>query len=149
MIMIHTERKHSRKRDAILRVIQSTTAHPSARQVYDVLKPSIPDLSLGTVYRNINLFQGEGAVVSLGVVDGEERFDGCVAPHPHVVCCRCGRVADLPCPGGEGRETGQIEGPEASRVGTNNREDTEGFVIDYRKTVYYGLCPDCAGERGF
>jgi Fur family peroxide stress response transcriptional regulator len=103
-----------------------------------VLKPSIPDLSLGTVYRNINLFREEGAVVSVGVVEGEERFDGRVSPHPHVVCCRCGRVADLPCPGGEEGQGGPAE---------DSREEAGGFVIDYRKTVYYGLCPDCAGEK--
>jgi Fur family peroxide stress response transcriptional regulator len=141
MFMTYTKRKHSKKRDAILRVIQSATAHPSARQVYDALKPSIPNLSLGTVYRNINLFREEGAVISVGVVGGEERFDGRAAPHPHAICCRCGRVRDLPCPGGEAGETGGAE--EAG-----SREGAGGFVIDYRKTVYYGLCPDCAGEKG-
>jgi Fur family peroxide stress response transcriptional regulator len=122
------ERKHSKKRDAILRTIRSTASHPGAQWVYDQLKPSIPGLSLGTVYRNINLFREEGSIISVGVVEGEERFDGRVSPHPHLVCCHCGRVADL-----EGVEDGT--GPEP-RAG--------GFVIDYRKTVYYGLCGDCA-----
>jgi Fur family peroxide stress response transcriptional regulator len=120
------ERKHSKKRDAILKTIRSTASHPGAQWVYDQLKPSIPDLSLGTVYRNINLFLEEGSVISVGVVEGEERFDGRVSPHPHLVCCRCGSVADLECPEG---------GPEPG---------AGGFVIDYRKTVYYGLCGDCA-----
>jgi Fur family peroxide stress response transcriptional regulator len=137
------ERKHSRKRDAILRVIRSTTAHPSAGWIYGVLKPSIPDLSLGTVYRNINLFREEGEVVSVVVVDGEERFDGRAAPHPHLVCCRCGRVEDLPCPGETGGENGQ------TGTTADQREAAGGFAIDYRKTVYYGLCPDCLrAEKG-
>ncbi|MDR1950380.1 MAG: transcriptional repressor [Spirochaetaceae bacterium] len=131
--MICRERKHSKKRDAILRAIQSTSSHPCAKWVYDRLKPSIPGLSLGTVYRNINLFREEGTVISVGVVDGEERFDGRVSPHPHGVCDRCGRVVDLPCPG-----------PEAP---DDRREGTTGFVIDYRKTVFYGLCPDCARQE--
>jgi Fur family peroxide stress response transcriptional regulator len=134
------ERKHSKKRDAILRVIRSTTSHPGAQWIYDQLKPSIPDLSLGTVYRNINIFREEGKVASLGVVQGEERFDGRVSPHPHLVCSRCGRVLDLPCPA-----------PEALKLIAETRAEEGGtvpdFTIDYRKTVFYGLCKKC-GEAG-
>jgi Fur family peroxide stress response transcriptional regulator len=122
------ERKHSKKRDAILKIIRSTTSHPGAQWIYNQLKPSIPGLSLGTVYRNINLFLEEGSIISVGVVEGEERFDGRVNPHPHLVCCSCGCVADLECPGGR----------------TNPDSGAGGFIIDYRKTVYYGLCRDCA-----
>ncbi|MDR2246485.1 MAG: transcriptional repressor [Treponema sp.] len=128
-------RKHSKKRDAVLKAIQSTYSHPGAQWIYDTLKPSIPSLSLGTVYRNINVFLEEGAVVSVGTVGGEERFDGRVSPHPHLICCRCGKVSDLPCPpegdGAQAAEAGSLPG---------------GFVIDYRKTVYYGLCGECAAE---
>ncbi|MDR1900191.1 MAG: transcriptional repressor [Treponema sp.] len=127
--MTAKERKHSDKRDAILRVIRSTTSHPSAQWVYDRLKPLIPDLSLATVYRNINLFRREGTVVSVGVVDGEERFDGVVKPHPHLVCSRCGRVIDLPCP--------------ESHIAQAVTVTAGGFTVDYRRTVFYGLCGDC------
>jgi Fur family peroxide stress response transcriptional regulator len=95
-------RKHSKKRDAVLKAIRSTHSHPGAQWIYDTLKPSIPSLSLGTVYRNINVFLEEGAIVSVGTVGGEERFDGRVSPHPHLICCRCGKVADLPCLSGGG-----------------------------------------------
>ncbi|MDR3336077.1 MAG: transcriptional repressor, partial [Treponema sp.] len=80
------ERKHSKKREAILKIIRSTDSHPTARWVYERLKPEIPDLSLGTVYRNISLFRQEGKVVALGVVNGEEHYDGFTEPHPHGVC---------------------------------------------------------------
>jgi Fur family peroxide stress response transcriptional regulator len=133
------ERKYSKKRDAILKAIQSTQSHPGAQWIYNKLKPSIPSLSLGTVYRNINVFLEEGAVVSAGTVGGEERFDGRVSPHPHLVCCRCGKIADLPCSAGEGR-------PPADKDRLRETEGgglPEGFVIDYRKTVYYGLCGEC------
>jgi Fur family peroxide stress response transcriptional regulator len=99
--------------------------------VYDRLRPLIPNLSLATVYRNINLFRREGTVVSVGVVDGEERFDGVVEPHPHLVCSRCGRVIDLPCP----------ESP------AEDRREIGGFTVDYRRTVFYGLCGDCGSSR--
>jgi Fur family peroxide stress response transcriptional regulator len=100
--------------------------------VYERLKPQIPDLSLGTVYRNISLFQEEGQVISVGVVNGEERFDGQVAPHPHFVCSCCGKIVDLPCPGNETLK----EAAKASATDTD-------FAIDYRKTVFYGFCGEC------
>jgi Fur family peroxide stress response transcriptional regulator len=125
-----TGRKHSRKREAILEAIHSTVCHPSAQWVYEKLKPRIPDLSLGTVYRNIGLFRQEGRLISVGVVNGEERFDGVTVPHPHCVCERCGKVLDLPCPG----ET------ELALL----TKSLAGFAADFRKTVFYGICPECA-----
>ncbi len=92
--MEHRKRKHSRKRDAILACLRSTPTHPSADWIYARLKPEIPDLSLGTVYRNLNLFREEGLIVSVGVVDGLERFDADVSPHMHFICSRCGAVID-------------------------------------------------------
>ena len=65
----------SLKRNAIYQVLCETDAHPSARWVYDQLKPDIPDLSLGTVYRNIALFKNEGTVRVICNVNGEERYD--------------------------------------------------------------------------
>jgi Fur family peroxide stress response transcriptional regulator len=131
--MVDTRRKHSKKRDAILDLIRSTDSHPSAQWVYDRLKPRLPGLSLGTVYRNITLFHKEGTVISVGVVDGEERFDGTVAPHPHFVCGCCGRVMDIPCPDDETlrRFAGGIAG------------DSGDFDIDFRWTVFNGLCAEC------
>ena len=87
--------KHFRKRDAILACLLKTNVHPSADWVYAQLKPEIPDLSLGTVYRNLNLFKEQGQIVSLGTVKGVERFDGNTAPHVHYICESCGCVLDL------------------------------------------------------
>ncbi|MBQ7871284.1 MAG: transcriptional repressor [Oscillospiraceae bacterium] len=88
-------RKHSKKRDAILECVRSTTTHPSAEWVYAQLKPDIPDLSLGTVYRNLALFKQEGIIGSMGVVDGMERFEGNTQPHAHFVCSHCSAVIDV------------------------------------------------------
>ena len=90
-----TVRKYSRKREAILACIRSTTSHPSADWVYSQLKPEFPDLSLGTVYRNLNLFRQEGLIQSIGVVNGLERFDGNIQPHLHFICQKCGKVQDM------------------------------------------------------
>lgn len=87
--------RHSRKRDAILGCIRGTYSHPTAEWIYDQLKPSFPSLSLGTVYRNLAAFKSEGVICSVGVVDGMERFDWNVKPHPHFVCSCCSSVQDV------------------------------------------------------
>jgi Fur family peroxide stress response transcriptional regulator len=129
-------RKHSKKRDEILTLIRSTASHPSARWVYERLKPGIPALSLGTVYRNISVFREEGKLISLGVVQGEERFDGRVEPHPHFVCSRCGKVIDIPGISNEILE-------DMGEIG-----EERGLMIEPARTVFYGLCGDCRREAG-
>ena len=81
--------RYSKKREAILNAIRSTTCHPSAEWIYQTLKPTHPDLSLGTVYRNLVFFQQQGQVQSVGVVNGQERFDGNTAPHELTFYGRC------------------------------------------------------------
>ncbi len=88
--------KHFRKRDAILACLRSTDIHPSADWVHAQLRPQIPDLSLGTVYRNLAYFKEQGEIISLGAVNGVERFDGNTHPHVHFICTCCGGVLDLP-----------------------------------------------------
>ena len=88
-------RKHSRKRDAILSCVRGTTCHPTAEWVYTQLKPTIPDLSLATVYRNLAMFKDEGTIDSVGVYNGLEHFDFRTDPHAHFVCRVCGAVSDI------------------------------------------------------
>ena len=87
--------KHFRKRDAILQSLKSTKTHPSAEMLFAQLKPEIPDLSLGTVYRNLSLFKKEGLAMSVATVSGVERFDGNTHPHVHFICNDCDAVIDL------------------------------------------------------
>ena len=87
--------RYSKKREAILEAIRSTKCHPSADWVYQTLKPTHPDLSLGTVYRNLEFFRQHGNIISVGVVKGQERFDATTDPHTHFVCSCCGSVIDL------------------------------------------------------
>ena len=123
-------KKYSRKREAILSVIRNTKLHPSAGWIYDELRPSIPDLSLGTVYRNIASFKDEGVIRSVGVVDGEERFDGDTSGHAHLICDTCGKVMDVEM---------DYEGAVAfTAIAKEN-----GFEISRYDLVFYGLCPDC------
>ena len=87
--------KQFRKRNAILSYLQTTKEHPSAEAVYFGVKEECPDLSLGTVYRNLTLFKEQGLVSSVATVKGVERFDGNTAPHVHFICQDCDAVIDL------------------------------------------------------
>ena len=124
--------KQFRKRNAILDYLRHTDTHPSAEMVYNHLKQSIPDLSLGTVYRNLSLFKDKGEITSLGTVNGVERFDGNTAPHVHFVCTGCDAVADLP----------RIAVPEA----LNQEVHTQtGGQINMCQLTFIGQCKNCIG----
>lgn len=127
-------RKHSRKRDAILDCIRNTKCHPTADWVYQQLKPEIPDLSLGTVYRNIAMFKQEGVIQSVGVVNGLERFDFNTAPHTHFVCTDCCQVLDLD----------EIELPPEILEQT---ERCFGGRIGGYQLQFSGQCADCARKN--
>lgn len=126
--------RYSKKREAILEVLRSSKEHPSADWVYQTLRPQFPDLSLGTVYRNLARFKEEGVVVSVGTVNGQERFDATTSPHTHFICRCCGSVMDLP-----GLATGDLE---LDRVAAES-----GVKIDHHEVLLYGSCPDCTPRQ--
>ena len=122
--------KRFRKRDAILAYLQHTDQHPSAETVYANLKTQIPDLSLGTVYRNISLFKQQGLIVSLGTVKGVERYDGNIDPHVHFVCTECGTVSDLHA----------LHVPEELNAAAAREA---GALVDHCHLTFHGRCHDC------
>ena len=122
--------KHFRKRDAILTCVRCTDVHPSAEWVYTQLKSEYPDISLGTVYRNLSLFKEQGTIASLGTVKGVERFDGNTEPHVHYICTGCGRVLDL----------AGIQVPEELKGAA--ARDTGGRV-DGVQLSFTGICENC------
>lgn len=124
-------RKHSRQREAILTCLRATDQHPSAEWVYRQVKAEIPNLSLGTVYRNLAYFAGTGEVKSLGKVAGQERFDGDTHPHTHFVCKKCGAVMDWPT------EAEQIPA-EAEQIACSM-----GVRITDMELRFGGLCANC------
>ncbi len=129
---METSTKQFRKRNAILSYLRQTKEHPSAEMVYSHLKPEYPDLSLGTVYRNLAMFKDRGEIASLGTVNGVERFDGNTEPHVHFVCNGCEAVADLP----------QIAVPEQ----LNQEVTTQtGGKIDLCQLTFVGKCKNCVG----
>ena len=123
-------RKHSRKRDAILSCVRGTTCHPTAEWVYTQLKPTIPDLSLATVYRNLAMFKAEGTIDSVGVYDGLERFDFRTDPHAHFICRVCGAVSDI----------NWLELPEDT---LSEVERQAGSKVESCRIAVTGVCADC------
>ena len=87
--------KQFRKRNAILTCLRSSREHPSAELLHAALQQTSPDISLGTVYRNLNLFKEQGLITSVATVNGVERFDPDTEPHVHFICHTCGAVAHL------------------------------------------------------
>ena len=87
--------RHSDVRDKIYEYLCGTKAHPSANMIYNDLKPSIPKLSLGTVYTNLKLFENLGQVIRVANVNGFERYDADTSEHVHFVCDECGVVIDI------------------------------------------------------
>lgn len=95
---MENRRKNSKKRQAILEALSATREHPTAEMLYKRLKPEYPELSLGTVYRNLGVLLEEGQAVSVVRVAGQERYDATVRPHAHFVCRLCNMVADMELP---------------------------------------------------
>jgi Fur family transcriptional regulator, peroxide stress response regulator len=91
-------RRRSRQRDIILRIVQETDSHPTAEWVYEQARRKIPNLSLGTVYRNLNLLAEENAIQRVTTGDGVVRYDRRLGDHAHFICAETGKVTDLETP---------------------------------------------------
>ena len=122
-------KNYSRQREAILNVLKNTKTHPSANAVYEAVRLQIPNISLGTVYRNLNLLVAIGDIIKLDCGDGFERFDGKTCTHYHFICRECGRVWDIDIP--------QFEGIE------NMVPETFGGMIEGHSAYFYGKCDEC------
>ena len=88
--------KYSKQREAIRDFLAHSEEHPTADMVYMNLRESFPNISLGTVYRNLNLLVELGEAQKLAFGDGKDHFDADTSLHYHFVCRSCGAVTDLP-----------------------------------------------------
>lgn len=125
-----TRRHRSRQRERILAWLRETDTHPTAAEIHDALRPRMQGLSLGTVYRNLDVLVAEGEIEEVPSALGATRYDGNVRPHHHFHCERCGRIVDLalPVPRGLTRRLEREQGLRASRV----------------RISCFGLCATCA-----
>ncbi len=121
--------KFSRQREAIKKYLSNTTAHPTAETIYENIRLSYPKISLGTVYRNLNLLVEQGQIVKISCGDGSDHFDGNTLPHYHFICKNCGSISDLDMP-----SIDHIQ----EIASTNFNGEITGHL-----TYFLGTCPKC------
>ncbi len=89
------EYRRTAQRNMILEVLQSTDTHPTASWVYDNVRQYIPNISLGTIYRNLNVLVSQGQIQKISCGEAEDRYDATTEPHIHHYCTDCGCVSDV------------------------------------------------------
>jgi Fur family transcriptional regulator, peroxide stress response regulator len=121
--------KRSRQRERILGILRSTKTHPTASWVYDELKKEFTNLSMGTVYRNINILIDQNLVQKIESGSSFDRFDANVEQHYHFICKECGSIDDLPI----------------SAFDDLNEKINQmtGYQAEKHRLDFHGVCPGC------
>ena len=120
------------QRRVLLKALQETRSHPTAEDLLGMVRGDLPKVSLGTVYRNLDVLTRDGVVRKLESAQGHARFDADLRPHQHVRCEACGAVDD-------------VFGVKPERIGLPQRSE-HGFAIRELKIEFIGLCADCQQE---
>ncbi|MBD3344904.1 MAG: transcriptional repressor [Chitinivibrionales bacterium] len=121
--------RKSRQRERILQVLKQTEAHPTADWIYHQLKDEIPDLSLGTVYRNLKVLMEQGHVRKVPFGSTFDRFDAKLDPHYHLVCEHCGKVLDF-------------EMPVYDEI-NRRAQESSAFKVTRHRIDFFGICENC------
>lgn len=121
--------KYSRQRESIKQCLAGRYDHPTAETVYLSIKEEFPNISLGTVYRNLSLLSDLGEIQKITTGVGPDRFDGNPAPHYHFLCKGCGCVMDI-----------KLESQNDLNEKAANAFPGE---IDGHRIQFYGTCADC------
>ena len=125
--------RYSKQRELILNTVLQNRVHPTADYVYNCLKTDHPELSLGTVYRNLNLLAKHNMLKKICVPNGSDRFDGTLTEHYHLICTKCGCVSD-------------IDLPEVRLIEDKIRLKT-GFTVTNTNFAFEGLCKACSEKN--
>ncbi len=121
--------KYSRQRELVLQAVRENPIHPTADQVYHILKKDNPQISLATVYRNLNLLSQTGQIVKIPLPNQGDRFDGHTVPHYHMLCQQCGQVFDL--------QLSLLDGLD------EQIQASTGFAVTGHQLIVTGYCPHC------
>lgn len=120
---------YSRQREAIRKYLCGTDSHPTAEDVYRQIRKEYPNISLGTVYRNLGLLASTGEIIRIQGNDGCDHFDFRTEPHYHFICDSCKKVYDLP----------MEPYSELNAIASGSFSG----VISRHSTVFYGTCEAC------
>ncbi len=121
--------RYSKQKDEVLKIVLESCNHPDAKEIYNLVKKKIPNISLGTVYRNLNALTLEGKIRRLSALDGNDRFDKTLHDHNHVICLKCGKVCDVNL---------LLDESKMKKV-----ENETGFKITSCNFNINGICEEC------
>lgn len=127
------EKRYSRQRESILSYLHSVTCHPTVETIYTEVKKQIPNISLGTVYRNLSQLTEEGRILKLTIDSGAEHYDATNTPHSHMICRNCGRIEDI--------EDFHISGLDEKAAKLTGYKDL------FHTLHFYGICPECSRKK--
>jgi Fur family peroxide stress response transcriptional regulator len=122
--------RRSKQRQRILELLSSTEIHPNVNWLYDRLRKEFPNLSMGNVYRNLNILIEQGLIGRIDFGSAFDRFDANVDPHYHFICDECGAIIDLAMP---------VDDRLNDLV-----SKTTNFKARCHNIQFYGLCDKCA-----
>jgi len=135
-------RRRSYQREVILEILKQLNTHPLAVDVYNTVREKLPNISLGTVYRNLELLVEIGQIKRIKPAGEPSRFDATIADHHHIICTKCGRIEDIY------PNTAFTDGI------IREAESSTGFHVSTYSIDFIGLCPECKpnksrhGEKG-
>ncbi len=126
--------RKTRQRELILEILRGTDTHPTADWIYEQAKEEMPNISLGTVYRNLRMLKDSGEIIELSYDCRHSRFDGNAENHYHFVCTKCDKVVD-------------IKGCPVDKTLDKRVEKANDIEVHYHRTEFYGLCADCKEKK--
>ncbi len=121
--------RETKQRAAILRILRNTRTHPNADMIYEEVRKEIPNISKGTVYRNLKVLEKSGQISELNLNGTVSRYEVRQESHYHFRCERCGRVID-------------VDGPVDKELDKKAARRT-GLRILFHQLEFRGLCKDC------
>ena len=125
--------KYSRQRESIVNFLASRTDHPTAETIYQNIKKEFPNISLGTVYRNLAQLAENGDILKISTSANKEHFDGFVHRHFHFVCNKCDKIYDVDLDGMD-----EIKNQAAEKLNA----DIEDYSL-----IFYGICENCSSKK--
>lgn len=124
-----TQLRITKQRRIILEELRRSKSHPTADELYEKVRCRLPRISLGTVYRNLELLSRGGLIGKIENTGVKMRFDSVVEPHYHIHCRHCGRVSDLKL----------ADPPDLAGL----IENSDGFRVTGYRLNFTGVCPRC------
>ena len=128
-------RRNTKQKKLILNTVLNSCDHPTAETIYNRAVKEAPNLSLGTVYRNLSLLADSGEIKRLSSPEGANHFDFNTSCHYHFYCKECKQMSDIP------NECAKTENEPDSLL-------KDGFCVEGISLTYFGICPKCKNIGG-